>query len=103
MSNSVRRRLLLAMAAALPMALGAAVSAHAEATWSATYAGGSALLSAPCLDGTISLSVEENRLGSTLADNSNPAVLQTTSFARQMIEGAGFEGFGPALVNALCR
>jgi len=30
-------------------------------------------------------------------------VLQSTSFARQMIEGAGFENFGPSLVNTLCK
>src|SRR6516164_4387531 len=103
MSNRVHRRLLLAMIAALSVALGAMASAHAEAMWSATYSGGSALLSAPCLDGTVTLSVEESRLGNTLADNSNPAVLQSTSFARQMIQGADFDGFGPSLVNALCK
>jgi hypothetical protein len=86
------------------VALGAMTSAHAEeAQWSATYSSGSALLSAPCLDGTATLSVEESRLGSTLADNTNPAVLQSKSFARQMIEGADFEDFGPSVVNALCK
>jgi hypothetical protein len=80
------------------------LASHAAAPdWQATYASGSALLSAPCLDGTVALSVEESRLGSALADNSNPAVLQSTSFARQMIDGAGFEGFGLSLVNALCK
>jgi len=104
MSNRFYRRYFVAAAAALPMALGTIVSTHAEqADWPASYASGSALLSAPCLDGTVALSVEESRLGFTLADNSNPAVLQSTSFARQMIEGAGFEGFGPSLVNALCK
>src|SRR5262249_19748323 len=89
---------LIALGAAVPLA------GHAAGPdWAATYAGGSALLNAPCLDGTIALSVEENRLGATLADNSNPAVLQSSSFARQMIEGAGFENFGPSLVNTLCR
>jgi hypothetical protein len=89
---------LIALGAAVPLA------GHAAGPdWTATYASGSALLSAPCLDGTIALSVEENRLGATLADNSNPAVLQSSSFARQMIEGAGFENFGPSLVNTLCR
>ena len=102
MSNRFYRRYFVAAAAALPMALSAVVSAQA-AEWSAFYSSGSALLSAPCLDNTVALSVEESRLGNTLADNGNPAVLQSTSFARQMIEGAGFEGFGPSLVDALCK
>jgi hypothetical protein len=98
------RRGAFAAAAALSIALGTMVLAHAvEAQWSTVYPSGSALLSAPCLDNTVTLSVEESRLGNTLADNSNPAVLQTTSFARQMIEGAGFEEFGPSLVNAVCK
>ena len=102
-ARTQNRRSLLLAATAL-MTLGAASSAHAEqASWSATYASGSALLSAPCLDQTATLSVEENRLGSTLADNTNPAVLQPKSFARQMIEGADFQDFGPALVNVLCK
>jgi len=100
----IHQKLLIAAAAALPVALGAMTSAHAEdAKWSATYSSGSALLSAPCLDGTGTLSVEESRLGSTLADNSNPAVLQSKSFARQIIEGGAFEDFGPSVVNALCK
>ena len=101
-----RPRSLQLMAALSLIAIGAAVPSAGHATgsdWEATYASGSALLSAPCLDGTIALSVEENRLGNTLADNTNPTVLQSTSFARQMIEGAGFEKFGPSLVNVLCR
>jgi hypothetical protein len=101
-----RPRSLRLMAALSLIAIGAAVPSAGHATgsdWEATYASGSALLSAPCLDGTVALSVEENRLGATLADNTNPTVLQSTSFARQMIEGAGFEKFGPSLVNALCR
>lgn len=97
-------RLAVTAAAASLMALGTMVSADAKGVeWSATYASGSALLSASCLDGTVTLSVEENRLGSTLADNSNPAVLQSKSFARQLIEGADFQDFGPSLVNALCK
>ena len=78
-SDRIRRRLLVAAASALPMVFGAAISAHAaEAEWRAFYSSGSALLSAPCLDQTVALSVEESRLGTTLADNGNPAVLQST-------------------------
>jgi hypothetical protein len=58
---------------------------------------------AGCLDSSVRLSVEENRLGFTLPDNDNPAVPQSHTFARQMIEGGGFAGFAPALTRELCR
>lgn len=107
MRNHRHRKPLLGAAAASVLAIGVAVAAPpAQGQPSADqvgYTGGSALLSAPCLDPSVSLSVEESRLGFTLPDNGNPAVLQSTSFARQMIEGAGFDSFGPALVNALCH
>jgi hypothetical protein len=70
---------------------------------SVTTAEVEALLSAPCLDPSVALSVEENRLSFTLPDNDNPAVLQSSPFAAQMIEGAGFEDFGPSFVNQLCK
>ena len=60
------------------------------------------ILTASCLDPTVKLAVEEARLPNTLPDNSNPAILQTKSFAQQMIEGGGFQDFGPAFVNDLC-
>jgi pyrrolidone-carboxylate peptidase len=50
---------------------------------------------AGCLDPSVPLSVEENRLTVTLPGQDRP-------FARQMIEGAGFQGFTPALVRRLC-
>ncbi|AWS48852.1 hypothetical protein [Streptosporangium sp. 'caverna'] len=56
-----------------------------------------------CLDSGTPLSVEENRLGFTLPDDDNPAVPQSRTFARQMIEGGGFQDFGPALIRDLCR
>jgi hypothetical protein len=56
-----------------------------------------------CLDSSVQLSVEENRLASTLPDNDNPAVPQSRTFAQQMIEGGGFQDFGPALIRELCR
>src|SRR4051812_47900687 len=55
-----------------------------------------------CLDRSVAISVEESRLTFTLPDNDNPAVLQSEPFARQMIEGAGFQGFTPGLVAQLC-
>jgi hypothetical protein len=61
------------------------------------------VLTGPCLNTAAPLSVEENRLASYLPDNSNPAVLQSTSFAQQMISGAGFQRFGPGLVGSLCQ
>ena len=61
------------------------------------------VLTSPCLDPTVALSVEENRLSFTLPDNSNPALLQSTPFSQQMIEGAGFQDFGPSVVNQLCH
>ena len=60
------------------------------------------ILTASCLDNTVQLVVEEARLPNTLPDNSDPTKLQTKSFAQQMIEGAGFQDFGPAFVNDLC-
>jgi hypothetical protein len=56
-----------------------------------------------CLDRSVPLSVEESRLTFTLPDNDNPAVLQSKPFARQMIEGAGFDVFTPEFVGQLCR
>ncbi|GLW10151.1 hypothetical protein Misp01_52800 [Microtetraspora sp. NBRC 13810] len=58
---------------------------------------------AGCLDSSVTPSVEENRLGFVLPDNDNPAVPQSRTFAQQMIEGAGFQDFGPELTRALCR
>ena len=56
-----------------------------------------------CLDQSVTLSVEESRLTFTLPENDNPAVLQSKPFARQMIEGAGFERFTPEFVKQLCN
>ena len=61
------------------------------------------ILTSPCLDPTVPLVVEEARLPFTLPDNSNPAVLQPTSFAQQMIELAGWQNFGPSVVDRLCN
>ncbi len=56
-----------------------------------------------CLRPHVPLSVEEMRLSYRLPRNDNPAVLQSTTFAQQMIEGAGFQRFAPALTRRVCR
>jgi hypothetical protein len=60
-------------------------------------------LTSRCIDPRVKLSVEESRLNSTLPNNQDPAVLQRSPFAQRMIDGAGFQRFGPALVKDLCR
>jgi hypothetical protein len=61
------------------------------------------VLTAPCLNPSVPLVVEEQRLPNTLPDNTNSAVAQSESFAQQMIEGAGFQDFGPDVVEELCK
>lgn len=61
------------------------------------------VLTGPCLDPTVPLSVEEARLLYILPDNQNPSVLQDTTFAEQIIRGAGFQSFGPLTVERLCK
>lgn len=61
------------------------------------------VLTGPCLNSGVPLSVEENRLTYTLPDNDNPAVLQPVPFSVLMIAGAGFEEVGPEFVRELCR
>lgn len=60
-------------------------------------------LTSRCIDPRLELSVEESRLNSKLPNNQNPAVLQRTPFGQRMINGGGFQRFGPALVKDLCR
>lgn len=67
-----------------------------------SVSGPGAVLGGGCLNPDIPLSVEERRLTATLPRNDDPAVLQSTSFARQMIDGAGFRDFGPAFAGSLC-
>jgi hypothetical protein len=81
----------LAMVLATTAALATAPSASAKTRTSG------------CLDPSVPLSVEENRLSSTLPDNDKPAVLQPKPFAQQMIEGGGFQDFTPKLINELCQ
>lgn len=61
------------------------------------------VLTGECLDPTVPLAVEEARLPFTLPDNEDPSMLQDKSFAEQMIEGAGFQDFGPSVVKQLCN
>jgi hypothetical protein len=58
---------------------------------------------ANCLDPSIPLSVEENRLSARLPDAADPAVPADRTYARTIIEGGGFGGYTAALTAALCR
>ena len=100
LDQSARRR--LAVAAALTMAVAAAVPAGGSSA-SPRDPAPRATLTARCLDRGAELSVEEQRLEFRLPRNDNPALAQLKPFARQMIEGGGFERFGPGLVQSLCR
>lgn len=85
------------------LGLGLAGTASPAQASSAPAKPGRATLASSCIDDQVALSVEEVRLSSKLADNGNPALLQQKPFAQQMIEGAGFQEFGPALVKKLCK
>jgi hypothetical protein len=61
-----------------------------------------AVLAGSCMDSSIPLSVEEDRLDNRLPRNDDPAVAQRVPFATKMIAGGGFEHFGPRLVRQLC-
>jgi hypothetical protein len=58
---------------------------------------------ASCLRPHAQLSVEESRLSDRLPRNGEPAALQSTTFAQQMIDGAGFQRFAPAFTRRVCR
>jgi hypothetical protein len=88
--------------AALALAAGPGSASAASGPRATAHAGG-AVLTGPCLNPAAKLSVEENRLDAYLPENGDPSVLQATSFAQQMISGAGFQGFGPRLVSSLCQ
>ncbi|GAB3679404.1 hypothetical protein [Angustibacter aerolatus] len=92
------------MAALAATALGLGVLAVATPALSSQAApkGPRTTLTARCLDPEVALSVEERRLENRLPDPADPSKLQRSPFARQMIVGAGFQRFGPALVQDLC-
>ncbi|MEJ2697836.1 MAG: hypothetical protein P8013_14455 [Candidatus Sulfobium sp.] len=69
----------------------------------ASATGFAQVLAGPCLDPAVPLSAEEARLLYALPDNQDPSVLQDTTFAEQMIMGAGFQDFGPWVVKRLCK
>lgn len=94
-------RLAVPLIAALAMTAGTAGNA-AAAQAEVAKTPQSATLTGPCLNPTARSTVEEERLSVTLADNADPAKLQAKSFATQMIEGAGFQDYGPQLVDQLC-
>jgi hypothetical protein len=99
--SKLRVPIVLGGVAALTLGV-VAVSSSVAFSQPAQAAPQSAVLTASCLNPTARLSVEENRLSFTLADNSDPSMLQSQSFATQMIDGAGFQDFGPSLVAKLC-
>lgn len=82
------------------LALAATTCAIASLGSAATAAGARVV---PCLRPHVQLSVEESRLTDRLPRNDDPAKLQSTPFAEQMIDGAGFHNFAPALAWRLCR
>ena len=82
------------------LALAATISVIASLGGAATALSARA---APCLRPHAQLSVEETRLGGRLPSNDDPTVLQSTTFAEQMIDGAGFQRFAPALTRRVCR
>nr|WP_284289020.1 hypothetical protein [Angustibacter aerolatus] len=92
------------MAALAATALGLGVLAVATPALSSQAApkGPRTTLTARCLDPEVALSVEERRLENRLPDPADPSKPQRSPFARQMIVGAGFQRFGPALVQDLC-
>lgn len=79
--------------AALPMSASAAPSAGDP---------GDAVLRGRCLDPGVELSVEEARLTARLPDPADPSRLASTTFARQMVTGGGFDDVAPAFVHRLC-
>lgn len=74
----------------------------AAAALPTTTSGSTAVLSAPCLDSDVPLSVEEQRLRARMPDPDDPSRLNDTAFAHDMISGGGFEAAGPAVVHLLC-
>lgn len=94
------RKLPVPIAVVLVLALAAGAPAGAP---QGQQPSDTAALSGACLDPSVPLSVEEARLDATLPRNDDPSRLQAKPFAQQMIDGAGFQRFGPALVRRLCR
>ncbi|GAA4494550.1 hypothetical protein GCM10023191_033950 [Actinoallomurus oryzae] len=81
----------LAVLAATGVSLGTAGPASARTT------------AGRCIGSTAPLSVEESRLSWVLPDNDDPSAPQPTSFAEQMIQGGGFQAYGPKFTRLLCR
>ena len=108
---SHRRTLEHRAAAALSVAaLGAtALAPYAQATPLSSAApatsrpGHTAVLSARCLDRTVPLTVEEQRLAARMPDPAAPSRLSRMPFAQEMIAGGGFERVAPQVVDRLCR
>jgi hypothetical protein len=57
----------------------------------------------PCTGSGASLSVEESRLSRVMPDDADPTEPAPAPFAQQMIDGGGFQDYGPAFTRDLCR
>ena len=91
-----------ALVAATFLGTPAAQAADGEKVPETAVVRGAPILTAGCLDRGVPLTIEERRLVGTLPRNDDPSRLQAKPFAQQMIEGAGFQRFGPAVVAQLC-
>ncbi|ADG75753.1 conserved hypothetical protein [Cellulomonas flavigena DSM 20109] len=56
-----------------------------------------------CTDASLPVTVEEGRLTAVLPDAADPSRPADRTFARAMVEGAGFGGFTAALAEEVCR
>lgn len=88
--------------AALVATLVGTTTAHAAGTPATAVVKGDPILTAPCLDPDVPLTIEERRLVGTLPLNSDATRLQAKPFSQQMIEGAGFQIWGRSVVTQLC-
>jgi len=94
-----RRRRPLARAATAALT-GGVLIAGGVAAGGASAAPGDA--PAGCIDPALPLTVEETRLTAVLPDAADPSVPASRTFARTMIEGAGFGDYTAALTERLC-
>ncbi|GAA1425176.1 hypothetical protein [Agrococcus citreus] len=56
-----------------------------------------------CVDASLPVTVEEERLTAVLPDEADPSQPADRTFARAMVAGAGFDGFTAALADELCE
>ncbi|MDO5627838.1 MAG: hypothetical protein Q4G43_05890 [Mobilicoccus sp.] len=90
-----------AVSAAVALALAPVFSGHTAHGQSSVDTGGM-ILRADCLDPTVPLTREEQRLSARLPDPADPSRLARRTFAQQMIHGGGFGDVAPRVVEQLC-